>query len=209
MVAAFPETVRQAIPAEVHMISGSLDSQTSSDVFNVGAFALPDPAGKAGGACTSALLKVLYQQHQTLQPLTWALLLRQMRQVLQTMKYDQIPQLTSSRIVDVETPMYIVPPGSNKGTNKCAVLIGIRYVGQQGELSGCHNDVLNMKKYLEQVQGFRDFVILMDDGKHIEPTRQNILSAFQRVVEQSKSGDVVFIHYSGTHNRASSSLWYG
>jgi hypothetical protein len=40
----------------------------------------------------------------------------------------------------------------------------------------------------------------MDDGKHKEPTKQNILDAFQRVTEQSKSGDVVFIHYSGTHN---------
>jgi metacaspase-1 len=193
-MAAFQEKARQAIPAEVHMISGSQDSQTSSDVFNVGAFALPDPAGKAGGACTSALLKVLYSQKQ---PLTWVSLLRQMRQVLKEMNYDQIPQLTSSRLVDVEKPMYIVPPES-KGTKR-AVLIGIRYVGQVGELGGCHNDVLNMKKYLEQVHGFRDPVILMDDGKHTEPTKKNILNAFQRVAEQSKSGDVVFIHYSGKH----------
>jgi hypothetical protein len=25
-------------------------------------------------------------------------------------------------------------------------MVGINYVGQNGELSGCHNDVLNMKK---------------------------------------------------------------
>jgi hypothetical protein len=200
MATSYGEKARQAIPAEVHMISGSQDSQTSSDVINVGAFALPDPAGKAGGACTSALLKVLHSQKQ---PSTWVSVLRQMRQVLKGMDYDQIPQLTSSRLVDVEKPMYIVPPES-KGTRR-AVLIGINYVGQDGELKGCHNDVVNMQKYLEQVQGFRNPVVLMDDGKHTEPTKKNILDAFQRVTEQSKSGDVVFIHYSGTHN---DSLFY-
>ena len=59
------ERIRQAIPAEVHMISGSADSQTSADVFNTGQFKLPDPAGRAGGACTSALLKVLYRNNDT------------------------------------------------------------------------------------------------------------------------------------------------
>lgn len=37
-MAPFEDEARKAIPAEVHMISGSMDSQTSSDVFNVGNF---------------------------------------------------------------------------------------------------------------------------------------------------------------------------
>lgn len=44
-MASFDEQIRQAIPAEFHMISGSHDSQTSADVSNVGQFKLPDPAG--------------------------------------------------------------------------------------------------------------------------------------------------------------------
>lgn len=46
-----------AIRAMVFMISGCEDSQTSADVSNVSNFSLPNPNGRAGGACTSALLK--------------------------------------------------------------------------------------------------------------------------------------------------------
>jgi hypothetical protein len=88
------QSVRDAIPAEFHMISGSHDSQTSADAFNVGNFQLPNPAGKAGGACTSALLQVLYKDGKTAGTLSWVQVLRQMRQNLRNMGYDQIPQLT-------------------------------------------------------------------------------------------------------------------
>jgi len=46
------------------------------------------------------------------------------------MGYDQIPQLTSSRLIDVNKTMYIVPPEFKSGRRR-AVLIGINYVGQQ------------------------------------------------------------------------------
>jgi hypothetical protein len=57
-----------------------------------------------------------------------------MRTELNRMGYDQIPQLTSSRFIEVEKPMYIVPPTS-EGRRR-AILIGINYTGQQGQLSG-------------------------------------------------------------------------
>jgi hypothetical protein len=42
-----------ALPAaDIRMFSGCEDAQTSADVSSVGDFQLPDPAGKAGGACT-------------------------------------------------------------------------------------------------------------------------------------------------------------
>ena len=47
----------RTIQADVFMISGCDDSQTSADVSNVSSFSLPNPKGRAGGACTSALLK--------------------------------------------------------------------------------------------------------------------------------------------------------
>ena len=164
-------------------------------------FELPDPAGRAGGACTSALLQVLYAGGRASAPMSWVQCLRSMRRELNRMGYDQIPQLTSSRLIDVNDPMHIVPPGSTG--RRRALLIGINYVGQKGQLSGCHNDVHNIKKYLIKAQGFNegDMLILMDDGKHHAPTRRNIEEAFRRIVEFSQAGDVVFVHYSGHGSR--------
>jgi hypothetical protein len=78
-------------------------------------------------------------------------------------------------------------------------LIGINYIGQQGQLSGCHNDVGNIKKYLIKEMGFNEseMLILMDDGKCHPPTKRNIEDAFSRMTQYSKAGDIVFVHYSG------------
>lgn len=111
--------------------------------------------------------------------------------------YSQIPQLTSSQPIDMNDTFYMVPPKC-VGTKR-AVLIGINYVGQDGELSGCHNDCLNIRDYILTVCGFaqEDIVVLMDDGYHRSPTRANILDAYRAVAAATKSGDAVFCHYSG------------
>jgi hypothetical protein len=59
--------------------------------------------------------------------------------------------------------------------------------------------VLDMKKYIMDVHGFQEsnITVLMDDGNHIAPTRENILNAYNKIVSESRSGDVVFCHYSG------------
>ena len=128
--------------------------------------------------------------------LSFVQVLNRMRGVLRG-RYSQIPQLSSSRPLDVEQPFYIVPPEC-EGARR-AVLIGINYVGQQGELSGCHNDCLNMKDYIMEAWGFEEenILVLMDDGEHKSPTRSNILNAYRSVAAASKSGDAVFCHYSG------------
>ena len=99
--------------------------------------------------------------------------------------------------MDVSQKFYIVPPNC-QGTKR-AVLIGINYVNQQGELSGCHNDCLNMKDYIMNVWGFKEenITVLMDDGYHARPTRTNIINAYKEVAYSSQSGDAVFCHYSG------------
>lgn len=193
--------IEHGIPAKFVMISGSEDKQTSADVFNVNSFQLPDPSGKAGGACTSTLLRVLDDQGS--QPMSWIDLLHKMRDVLRQKGYDQVPQLSSSRMLDVNHQFEIVPPESMRSGARRALLIGINYVGQQGQLSGCHNDVNNIKKYLIKHQGFleKDMLILMDDGRHHQPTRANIMNGLDRVSQYSKAGDVVFIHYSGHGGR--------
>ena len=117
------------------------------------------------------------------------------------MGFKQIPQLTSSRLIDVHKPMYIVPP-MQTGKRR-AVLVGINYVGQKGQLSGCHNDVNNIKVFLKKVHGFQEseMLILMDDGAHHAPTRRNIEDAFVRIAQASQRGDVVWVSYSGHGGR--------
>lgn len=60
-----------------------------------------------------------------------------------------------------------------------------------------------MKEYIEDVHGFEEenMTILLDDGVHEEPTRDNILNAYKKIVRLSKPGDVVFCHYAGTFAR--------
>lgn len=196
----FDQKAEQAIPADIRMISGCQDSQTSADVSNVGNFQLPNPQGRSGGACTAALLQTLYNVHREGTEISWVDLLRAMRSNLLEKGFDQIPQLTSSRMIKVESPLKIVNDTDVYGTGtKRAVLIGINYTGQQGELSGCHNDVKNMKEYLITVHGFEEqnMLILMDDNYHPNPTRMNILNAYRNLVRESKPGDTAFCHYSG------------
>ena len=45
-----PDDEKTIIKANVRMISGCMDTQTSADVSNVETFELPDPAGRSGGA---------------------------------------------------------------------------------------------------------------------------------------------------------------
>jgi len=48
--------------------------------------------------------------------------------------------------MDMNSHFHIVPEGST-GTRR-AVMIGINYRGQEGELSGCQNDVKNVSNVL-------------------------------------------------------------
>jgi len=191
----FHQQAVELIPATVRMISGCHSEQTSADVSNVASVAqLPSPAGRAGGACTSALLDILHRTPPG--SLSFQDLLGQLRQNLSNSGFDQIPQLTSSRSLDVgRTPFHLVG-GSGQ---RRAVLVGINYRGQSGELSGCHNDVFNMKKYIMDVHGFheRNILVLVDDTRHPIPTRQKIIAALEALVANSVAGDNVYFHYSG------------
>lgn len=201
----FASQVKKAIPANVRMISGSHDVQLSADVGNINSqFELPK---RAGGACTAALLQVLYDAYDRDDvDMSWVDALREMREILHEKGFDQNPQLTSSRMIDVGDPLLITPESFDPSRNKQrAVLIGINYKGQDGQLSGCHNDVHNVAQYLKEVQGFNDenITILMDDGtsKYKPPTKSGIISAYKRLVKQTKQGDVVFCSYSGHGGR--------
>jgi hypothetical protein len=186
------------INADFMMLSGSLDSQTSDDVFDVNEFELPNPSGKSGGACTSALLKVLYNNKN--KKIKWVWLLNRIKFELKKLRYDQIPQLSSSKEIDSTSEIELIT--SQQGIKK-ALLIGINYTGQKGELFGCHNDIRNVKNYLIDIHNFNEdqMIILLDDGLSIEPTRTNIENAFIKLTDEAKNGDVIWIHYAGHGER--------
>lgn len=86
----------------------------------------------------AAMLQTLYADHHTPEvDLSMQEVLLKMRDVLRSSGYSQIPQLSSSRCLDIHTPFRIVPENFS-GTRR-AVVIAINYVGQQGELRGCQN----------------------------------------------------------------------
>ncbi|KAI9823295.1 MAG: Ca(2+)-dependent cysteine protease [Thelocarpon impressellum] len=90
---------------------------------------------------------------------------------------------------------------SNCTGRRKALLIGINYFNQRGQLRGCINDVKNLSTYLNQNFGYarEDMVILTDDQRNpmSQPTRQNIIRAMHWLVKDAKQHDSLFFHYSG------------
>lgn len=82
-----------------------------------------------------------------------------------------------------------------------ALLIGINYFGQRGQLRGCINDVRNMTSYLAEHLDCKreEMVILTDDQQNAasQPTKQNILRAMRWLVKDAEPKDSLFFHYSG------------
>ncbi|KAH8697135.1 caspase domain-containing protein [Talaromyces proteolyticus] len=98
------------------------------------------------------------------------------------------------------------PQGYQFQYSKCtgrrkALLIGINYFNQKGQLRGCINDVKNMSSYLNQSFGYarEDMVLLTDDQQNpmSQPTKANILRAMHWLVKDAEPNDSLFFHYSG------------
>lgn len=195
----FEDNKPDELKADIYCFSGCEDDQTSADVSDVNSFCLPDPAGRAGGACTSMLLKVVYEDEKTPEDTyTFVEVIDKMRDNLEAGGYTQIPQFTSSKPINVNSKFDLVPD-THTGTRR-ALFFGLNYVGHEvGELSGCHNDVLNMKKYIQDIHGFEEenIKVYMDDGEHEMPTYENIVAAFKQIVAEAEPGDALYIHYSG------------
>eukprot|EP00670_Eutreptiella_braarudii_P011311 CAMPEP_0174331512 /NCGR_PEP_ID=MMETSP0810-20121108/17539_1 /TAXON_ID=73025 ORGANISM="Eutreptiella gymnastica-like, Strain CCMP1594" /NCGR_SAMPLE_ID=MMETSP0810 /ASSEMBLY_ACC=CAM_ASM_000659 /LENGTH=521 /DNA_ID=CAMNT_0015447329 /DNA_START=26 /DNA_END=1591 /DNA_ORIENTATION=+ len=97
----------------------------------------------------------------------------------------------------------LLPPGPIAewtpitGTRR-ALLIGINYTGQKGQLRGCANDVKQIAAFLKG-RGFDSIQMLVDDGsgQGIPPTKTNILAGFRWLLNGARGGDSLFWHYSG------------
>ncbi|KAH7027317.1 caspase domain-containing protein [Microdochium trichocladiopsis] len=90
---------------------------------------------------------------------------------------------------------------SNCTGKRKALLIGINYFGQDGELRGCINDTKNLSAFLFERFGYKreDTIILTDDQRDpiMIPTRANIIRAMQWLVKDARPNDSLFLHYSG------------
>ncbi|KAI9219985.1 peptidase C14, caspase domain-containing protein [Blastocladiella britannica] len=84
-----------------------------------------------------------------------------------------------------------------------AVFIGINYTGTDSELSGCHNDVINLSNFL--FENYPEYteensIILMDTedaSPDMLPTKENMMSAMRWLTEDAQPDDQLFFHYSG------------
>lgn len=80
---------------------------------------------------------------------------------------------------------------------KKALLVGINYVNQNGELSGCYNDVRDMAKVLKSKYGYDTIKILSEYEDHQKPTKNNILQAIHWLTTEQDKYTTLFFHYSG------------
>ncbi|POR37866.1 Metacaspase-1A [Tolypocladium paradoxum] len=90
---------------------------------------------------------------------------------------------------------------SNCTGKRKALLIGINYFNQQGQLRGCINDVHNVSNFLCERYNYKreDMVILTDDQSNpvMQPTKANIIRAMEWLVKGAQPNDALFLHYSG------------
>src|SRR3990172_1744397 len=82
--------------------------------------------------------------------------------------------------------------------SKKALLVGINYIGTSNALSGCINDVINMKAYL-LANGYKEAdITMLTDNTPVKPTKSNITHAFIDLIMANASH--CFFHYSGHGN---------
>lgn len=189
---------RQKVEADVVMISGCMDEQTSADIGSSG-------AAKAAGAMTTAL-RVAVAGNPTI---THHQLLIDVRRYLKNNNFPQVPQYSTEHYLNLEdtflpeaAPHYEHPPPSLRAPVRRALTIGINYLSLpsgRGRLAGCINDSETMIGVMKEIFQFEDSQIcrLRDDRANMMPTKSNILNSIQWLTQGAGPGDEMFLHYSG------------
>lgn len=92
-------------------------------------------------------------------------------------------------------------PLINPSNKKFALIIGINYNGTDSQLSGCINDANHLKNFLTTKGGYlpSNILMLVDDNINSQPTRQNILEAFNTLISKATNEgfNELWISYSG------------
>src|SRR5689334_20542840 len=99
--------------------------------------------------------------------------------------------------------------GGNPAGGKRALLIGIDAYNFVNPLSGCVNDILAIRQFLVNNAGVppervmlllapgQDTQLGPDLGTVDQPTKNNVVSAFKTLADQTTAGDQVVIYYAG------------
>merc|ERR1719316_2413354 len=190
--------------ADVVMLSGCQDNQTSADIQAGADNALP------AGAMTTAFKHVVTSRHPHVSAQE---MLREMRQFLKDHRYTQVPQLSSEQFLDLDEPLIpdarvvkmpkpLIP--STRPPVRKALTVGINYMTLpkgHGRLSGCINDSDTMIGILTTLFEFplRNIRRLRDDSPDpsLVPTKSNILKELRNLLDSAQPGDELFFHYSG------------
>jgi hypothetical protein len=94
---------------------------------------------------------------------------------------------------------------SNCTGKKRALLIGINYFGQQGELNGSISAVKALQPFLMSRYNFaqNDILLLVDDhdDDKLLPTRKNMLTAMRWLVHDAQPHDSLFFYFAGHGGR--------
>ncbi|ETN42876.1 uncharacterized protein HMPREF1541_02034 [Cyphellophora europaea CBS 101466] len=93
------------------------------------------------------------------------------------------------------------PPNLTLPSVGRAVVIGINYFNQKGEMRGRVDEARNLSRYLQQVKRYRkeDIILLTDDqnGPFGQPTKKNVLGALFWLAKNAQQGEKLVIYYSG------------
>lgn len=199
-------TPLHAVDADVVLLSGYRVDEESPPDEDPGPLGLPKVAGPGGkgGACTNALLQVLYDSTPDD---TWLSTIVGMQRFFRAHDYEQRPQLSVGnhrfnfrRNFSVLHPRCRGDPRRAKRRTK-ALLVGCNYLGSDVELEGAWNDVDKMRNYLVEEKGYHDHKdnlrVLRDNGTDPAPTRANLEKALRWLVKGARRGDSLFLHFSG------------
>lgn len=94
---------------------------------------------------------------------------------------------------NIQAIQSFVPTNINISKNSKALLVGINYVGTENELSGCIQDITDIKNRISNKFSSDNIVLLLEKNA----TKANILQTFTDLLRNSVSGDLLFFAYSG------------
>jgi len=209
----YDEKIEEEIPGEIYVLAIIDDEENESMppiISHVDEYELPENFVRerrvGGGVCTYALLRALESMKgdrgSRKNQMSWADALEVMHGELEDEGGRQsLPTLSTSRAIDVHEEHLRIVSTSKRGTNR-ALLVGTHYQDEENEevwLASCHTDVRRMRHYLIHDQGFEkeNILVLMDDDRHHEPTKDLILDALERMCQISETGDSIFFHFAG------------
>jgi len=221
MATTYDEQIQDEIPGEFYVFSlldAEEDEETNAVISSLDEYELPENVVRGeisgGGVCVHALLNVLKQngggkKKKKSSTKTWADALEAMQlDIREERGMDTYtPTLSTSRPTDLWSEPIRIASSSKQGVKR-ALLIGIHYDdeddGDDVKLSSCHDDTRKIRKHLIHEEGFepQNILVMMDDnGRHHEPTKDFILECVTQLCEVSKAGDSIFFHFSGHGGR--------